>query len=266
LKEFLNELALTPEGKKSIVCIFNSIRSPHVKPEYICNFLDFIKNNDSYSGILCKNDFRHNGQIIHVMPISRFLKRYVDANSSFFGDDLSILDEKTMEYYLSIIPKESYKYGDAEFKTGQPFFWVTNEADHDPLKLGLNTPNDHFLKVTFPNKTYVLYRPTIIEGNGYDWFYSNPDIGDSWGKTINIGKLTPDCLENDMTGAPEALHAPVVFAEEHEVSYLCKVNEDEKYFKSKLSILYSNVENNFYNDDMIDEIVKIYNTKGDKND
>jgi len=262
MEEYLKTISTNVEGKKLIILIHSALNSSQTNNNIIFDYINELKTNniDPREYILKMKPFTHDGTIQRITNFKSYLTYNARPWKGQTPESILSFQKKTEEEVSDLFDElEILLDSDVSSYDGL-FIWITPEEVTENLsyKLGLDFPNEHIINISFPEQNYTLHYPTFIEAGNYSWFYANQNPAETWGKTINILNVENGCMENDLIGLREALSIPLKICTETEASYLGKVNNDDSFFQNKLSIFNNQVDSSFFNESMIDTIIKTY--------
>jgi len=257
----LNNLALTTEGKKKLLCTYYALQSKKADKDSLKKYL---KNN--YSNIcsleLRGSQIKHTGCLINIFSFDTFKNVYLNKKSNTsYRKVSSKLDTKSVDWHLSKLSPEDYNYGIKIAPPYSSFLWVTDAGPKSlrPDQLGLDSLHQRdIVAIQFPEKVYTLYYPTIIEGYGSHqsgWHYGNIDSDGQWGKAIDIEKIDDNCTEKDINGKNEALLEALEFNKEHKIISLGRDTQTQTYYSQQYTIFLNKIENEFYSPDVLEFLI-----------
>jgi hypothetical protein len=263
MEQYLREKSLTTDGKKTLILIYNALRSKQTNNNIIFEYLNELKNKtlDKKQYVLKMIPFSYNGSIQRLTTFKSFITfntikheklqtiEPVSESKKYHKDDISdFLNEVEFDYESYISNADGL------------FIWITPNNNDDDLsyKLGLEFPKEHLISIIFPEKKYNLHHPTFIEAGDDKWFYANRNIDEKMGKTINILEVDDGKTEDELNGLNQALCVPIQLNKDMKITYIAQVIKNEEFFENKLNIFNNNIKTSYFKEDMIEEILKEY--------
>jgi len=259
-KEDLTTLSGTDEGKKLLLSLSYSLKSPRTKNNILFKYLENLQNKQNIDHLrLLQHTFTYTGTLTSILSVKAFSKYYVEYNNEYSTkrQRATVIHPRKPKYdedFFRKIKKEDYMYGK---RLGSAFLWCTNCMNQyiSPHQIGVESGR-HMVKFILPKAEYTLHRPTNIEGHGSRWYYGNILENEDWGCAIDISKISATSSENDIRGLPEAL-LETVFEQSYEVKYLGMEANTKEYHNEKYSVFQNNIRG-YYNKDILEDIYSEY--------
>ena len=262
MENFVKSLSNSQESKKLAVMIYYSLMSKKVPNDHIYEFLKNLKYNPEFNQLpLHKNSFIYKGELKRLIKYQdlKYLEKKTKTGRRLMSvSDFKKKNSKELEYLMEEL---EYDYGCNLIPKYKQFIWLTNSTKSSldlKFKLGLEMPETHLVLLSFNKQEHKLYTPTVAEGHGNKWFFSNPNNEEYWGKTVDIKNINSACA--NCFGESEALSKDLNFVNGTEVKYLGLIDKDMFYFDEQFDTLLNCLEDNIFNDSIIDDIIMFTRT------